>query len=306
MILPIKIYGDHILRVKCTDVPRDYDIKGLIQNMRDTLATTESGVGIAAPQVGIPLRVFLGPNNMEFINFEIISLRGLKKVTYEGCLSIPGLRGGVTRHQKVRIKWYDSDWNLHEQTFKKFPAVLIQHEADHTDGVLYIDKMDDQAERKSLDDRLNALAGLEPAVAPKPYVEPKTFMTDWVELEEYNSKYEPNVGGMISVDTRDFHVTASLAEELKEVKFTEPDIDDSEYMTFDEVRERLMDWRTNASKHGHTRCHINYISDNGKHSYWYKYIRIHRVEKGYIWCDRDSNFNSAAELEKHITFKINW
>jgi peptide deformylase len=153
-VLPIIIYGDSILREKCKDVPKDYDIKKLVGDMKLTLSKIKTGAGLAAPQVGVPLRVFLGPNGQEFINFEITQMKGSNPRQMESCLSIPGVSGNVRRFQKVRIKWYDQDWNLHEKLFKEFDARLIQHEADHTDGILYIDRMDDKKERASLEMKL--------------------------------------------------------------------------------------------------------------------------------------------------------
>lgn len=149
--LPVVIYGTPMLHDKCTDVPKDYNIKGLVQKMRNTLATTRYGVGIAASQVGVPLRVFLGPNNEAFINFEILELKGSRPRAQESCLSIPGVNGYVRRYQKVKIKWFDEDWTEHTKLFKNFDAVLIQHEADHTDGILFIDRMEDKKERASIE-----------------------------------------------------------------------------------------------------------------------------------------------------------
>jgi len=152
-ILPIYIYNDPILREKCIDVPKDFDVKDLVQKMRNTLNTTTRGVGLAAPQVGIPYRVFLGPDDIAFINFEILELKGSKPRDKESCLSMPGISGYVRRHQKVKIKWFDEDWNEHVKLFKNFDSILIQHESDHCDGILYIDRME-KNERDSLEMKL--------------------------------------------------------------------------------------------------------------------------------------------------------
>jgi peptide deformylase len=138
--------GDDILRKKAREVTEiDARIHTLVEDMAETMASSH-GVGIAAPQVGILKRIFLAvPNSEEnetpmvFINPEILHQEG-HQVGEEGCLSVPGFVGTVERPLTVKLKALDIDGNEKVYEFTDFAAVVICHEYDHLEGVLYTDK----------------------------------------------------------------------------------------------------------------------------------------------------------------------
>ena len=152
-ILPIVTYNDPVLREKGKPITDNTpEVQQLIDDMFETMYNGQ-GVGLAAPQIGESLRLFvmdadpftadeegeenLGP--MVFINPEIEPVGDFKTATDEGCLSIPGIRESVTRPETIRVKWLDRDFNPKEQTFSGWPSRVIQHEFDHIEGVLFID-----------------------------------------------------------------------------------------------------------------------------------------------------------------------
>ena len=154
MILPIYLYGQPVLRKEAEDVPRDYpELKQLIDNMFETLVQAE-GCGLAAPQVGLGLRLFIvdGTELAEdypecanfkkvFINPEMVE-RSEEKITYsEGCLSLPGISENVIRPQKIRIRYYDENWQEHEDELSGFDARIVQHEYDHLEGNVFTDRI---------------------------------------------------------------------------------------------------------------------------------------------------------------------
>ena len=154
MILPIYLYGQPVLRKEAEDVPRDYpELKPLIDNMFETLLQAE-GCGLAAPQVGLGLRLFIvdGTELAEdypecanfkkvFINPEMIE-RSEEKITYsEGCLSLPGISENVIRPQKIRIRYYDENCQEHEDELSGFDARIVQHEYDHLEGNVFTDRI---------------------------------------------------------------------------------------------------------------------------------------------------------------------
>ena len=156
MILPITIIGNAVLRKKADPVSKDYpELKEMIANMFETMRKSE-GVGLAAPQVGVSLRLFVidaspmtDDENDTFtktfiracINPEIVEFFGNKVGYNEGCLSVPGLHEDVTRPDGVKVKYYDEDFNLHEETLTGPTARVFQHEFDHLEGVLFTDKV---------------------------------------------------------------------------------------------------------------------------------------------------------------------
>jgi len=150
MILPIQIHGSNVLREMAEeiDINNRPEIDEFISDLIETLRTTKTGVGIAAPQVGKSIRLFilwadrhLGKEPQVFINPEIVTLKGSKKMGQEGCLSVPGVYARVKRHQKVRIKYLDGDWNPQEKLIKGFESVVIQHEYDHLNGKEFFDHL---------------------------------------------------------------------------------------------------------------------------------------------------------------------
>jgi len=157
--LKIRLLGDPVLR----DVSLDISFKDIkkqeTQNLIDKMIIqmkADSGVGLAAPQVGISKRLFVILKGMEknyddikevpqdvFINPEIISKSGEEVLGLEGCLSLPNLYGDVSRSNKIKIKAYDRNGKYFELDLKGFLARVIQHEYDHLEGILFIDRMRD-------------------------------------------------------------------------------------------------------------------------------------------------------------------
>lgn len=150
MILPIRAYGDPVLRKKCTEISKDYPgLKELIQNMFETMRESR-GVGLAAPQIGKDIRLFIVDSTQmydepeEGIRRVFINARKLKEFDEEwayeeGCLSIPNIREDVTRHEKITLHYFDENFEEHTETFDDMTARVIQHEYDHIEGVLFID-----------------------------------------------------------------------------------------------------------------------------------------------------------------------
>jgi peptide deformylase len=161
MILPIVAYGDPVLRKMCSDIEPDYpELDSLIANMWETMYKA-NGVGLAAPQIGQPIRLFLvdtspfaedeelSPEEREelggfkrvFINAKIESESGPKWAFNEGCLSIPDIREDVNRHPEIQVTYLDTDFKARTETFDGLLARVIQHEYDHIEGVLFTDKI---------------------------------------------------------------------------------------------------------------------------------------------------------------------
>lgn len=155
MKFPIVAYGDPILRKKATAIePEEYPhIKELIENMFETMYAAH-GVGLAAPQVGLSMRLFvIDASNFAddepslkdfkkvFINATILEETGEEWSFNEGCLSIPDIREDVSRKAKVKLSYYDEDWKHYEETFSGMAARVIQHEYDHIEGKLFTDKL---------------------------------------------------------------------------------------------------------------------------------------------------------------------
>ncbi|QQR86367.1 MAG: peptide deformylase [Flavobacteriales bacterium] len=159
MILPIRAYGDPVLKKVAADIePGHPGLKQLIADMYETMYEA-SGVGLAAPQIGQSIRLFIvdaspfaedeGLEQEErdflkdfkkvFINPYIVEEEGEEWPFEEGCLSIPGIREEVKRQETIVLQWQDEDFKEHEQEFSGFAARVIQHEHDHLDGKLFID-----------------------------------------------------------------------------------------------------------------------------------------------------------------------
>jgi len=152
MILPIIAYGHPVLKKRCDDVPSDYtDLTLLINNMWETMYNAK-GVGLAAPQIGKSLRLFLVDTvqlekkdeegiKKVFINAEVLHEAGEIWAYEEGCLSIPKLVGDVERQESVTIRYFDEDFMEHEETYIGMNARVIQHEYDHIEGILFTQKL---------------------------------------------------------------------------------------------------------------------------------------------------------------------
>ncbi len=131
-----------LLRKRSREVQEiDDKIITLLDDMQETLKLSK-GVGLAAPQVGILRRVILvdtGDEVLELINPQIIKQSGHQD-SYEGCLSVPGIRGHVDRPKKVTVQGFDREGNLMEYKAQDFVATIFCHETDHLDGILFTDK----------------------------------------------------------------------------------------------------------------------------------------------------------------------
>ncbi len=150
MIFPIVLYGDPVLKKKASEVAEgDESVKEFVDSMYETMYAAQ-GVGLAAPQVGESLRVFVIDTTpmeddeedglkMAFINPIMIDELGEEWAFEEGCLSIPGVRADVNRKPEIRIEYFDENWELHEETFDGMKARVIQHEYDHIEGKLFTD-----------------------------------------------------------------------------------------------------------------------------------------------------------------------
>jgi peptide deformylase len=154
MKLPIVAYGDPVLKKVAIDIDESYpNLSGLIDNMFETMYNA-SGVGIAAPQIGLSIRLFVidatpfGEDEPElenfkkvFINAKIVEQTGEEWKFNEGCLSIPDIREDVSRKEQIVISYYDENFNHHQETYNGLVARVIQHEYDHIEGKLFIDRL---------------------------------------------------------------------------------------------------------------------------------------------------------------------
>ena len=152
MIFPIVAYGSAILRKKTKEIEENSDeLQELLVNMFETMEGS-NGIGLAAPQIGKDLRLFIvDADGIEepgcegfrkvFINARITEETGNPWNFEEGCLSIPHVRGDVMRKPDVTIRYRDENWVEHTETFTGMPARIIQHEYDHIEGILFIDRL---------------------------------------------------------------------------------------------------------------------------------------------------------------------
>jgi peptide deformylase len=161
MILPIVAYGDPVLRKEGKKIDADYPhLKELIANMKETMYNA-SGVGLAAPQIGKDIRLFiidaspfaededlddedratLKTFNKVFINAQILEEEGEEWAFNEGCLSIPDVRQDVFRQPKVTFEYQDEDFKTHTEVLEGLAARVFQHEYDHIEGILFTDKL---------------------------------------------------------------------------------------------------------------------------------------------------------------------
>lgn len=159
MILPIIGYGDPVLRKVGEEITPDYsNLRETIDNMYETMYNA-SGIGLAAPQIGLAIRLFVvdtepfsdSENLTEeeqlqlknfkrtFINAKMIIEEGEEWGFNEGCLSIPDVREDVYRHEKITIEYFDEDFNKKMEVFDGMIARVIQHEYDHIEGILFTD-----------------------------------------------------------------------------------------------------------------------------------------------------------------------
>ncbi len=154
MKYPVTVYGDLLLRKKAKTIDKDHPkLDEIIENMWETMYYSD-GVGLAAPQVGLSIRLFvidassgadeepeLEGFKKVFINPEIIETKGDEWTMNEGCLSLPEIREDVDRPDEVTIKYFDENFEEHTETYKGFAGRVIQHEYDHLEGILFVDHL---------------------------------------------------------------------------------------------------------------------------------------------------------------------
>ena len=161
MILPIVAYGDPVLRKLGKDIDKDHPgLADLVANMWETMYHA-NGVGLAAPQIGKPIRMFLVDTSpfaddeelsekeqkalngfkKVFINVHMVEEIGEEWVFNEGCLSIPDIREDVSRKETITINYVDENFKAHSETYDGLLARVIQHEYDHIEGILFTDKL---------------------------------------------------------------------------------------------------------------------------------------------------------------------
>jgi peptide deformylase len=177
MILPIAAFGSPVLKKLATTIaPNHPDINAIIENMWQTMYNA-NGVGLAAPQIGKAIRLFIvdsiqlaknkeddddikllkNPIKKVFINAVITSRTGDEWAYNEGCLSIPNIREDVFRPAIITIEYFDEKFNKHTDTFDTINARIIQHEYDHIEGVLFTDHLK-PLKRKLLKNKLNDIS----------------------------------------------------------------------------------------------------------------------------------------------------
>ena len=175
MILPIVAYGDPILKKECEEIDENYpNLKQLISDMFETMYKAK-GVGLAAPQIGKNIRLFIvdgspfaedeededdpraeGIENFKkvFINPIIEEENGKEWPFQEGCLSIPKIRENVSRKPDITVSFYDENWELKEESYSGYAARIFQHEYDHIEGILFTDYLS-PLKRKLIQKKLN-------------------------------------------------------------------------------------------------------------------------------------------------------
>ncbi len=170
MILPITAYGDPVLRKKGELITKDYEgLNELIQNMFDTMYNA-NGVGLAAPQVGKSLRLFIADGTpfaedepemanfkKVFINPTMLDEDGQAWKFNEGCLSIPGIREDILRKPDITLRYFNEQFEECEEQFTNLAARIIQHEYDHIEGILFTDKIS-PIKRRLLKNRLDDIS----------------------------------------------------------------------------------------------------------------------------------------------------
>lgn len=171
MILPIYAYGSSVLRKESEEIDEKYtDLEQLINDMFETMNNAE-GVGLAAPQIGNNIRlIVIDGKSMsndfpeeDMGNFKLVLINPIIEEEFgddftfrEACLSLPRVSDEITRPSKIIITYFDKDWNLIEKEFSGIQARIIQHECDHLDGKLWIDRLS-PLKRKLIQSKLNKI-----------------------------------------------------------------------------------------------------------------------------------------------------
>lgn len=169
MILPIYLYGQPVLREVAKDIDPSYPgLKELVADMYETMDHAD-GVGLAAPQIGLPIRVVVidldvlsdsMPEYKDFrrtyINAHIIETGEEMVSMEEGCLSLPGIHENVKRPTRIHVRYMDEDFNEHDEWVEGYLARVMQHEFDHLEGKMFIDHLS-PLRRQMLRGKLNAM-----------------------------------------------------------------------------------------------------------------------------------------------------
>ena len=169
MILPIYVYGQPVLRKVAEDINPDYpNLKELIDNMFETIDNAD-GVGLAAPQIGLPIRVVTV--DLDVLSEDYPEFKGFRKVYInahiletsddlvsmeEGCLSLPGIHESVKRSNKIRVKYLDENLVEHDEVVEGYLARVMQHEFDHLEGKMFIDHLS-PLRKQRIKGKLNAM-----------------------------------------------------------------------------------------------------------------------------------------------------
>ncbi len=155
MTLPIYIYGQPVLRKVAEDITPDYpQLKELISDMWDTLAESE-GIGLAAPQIGRAIRLVI--IDLDVISDDLPEYKGFRQVfinahiveyddketnsSEEGCLSLPAIHEKVVRPTRIHVQWQDENFEQHDEWIEGYLARVMQHEFDHLDGKMFVDRI---------------------------------------------------------------------------------------------------------------------------------------------------------------------
>lgn len=170
MILPIYLYGNPVLRKKSVDINKDYpNLDKLIENMFETMYKAD-GIGLAAPQIGLNINLItidanvLAKDEPELEGFKKVFIN--PKITFntedtiaieEGCLSVPGINESVNRIDNLTIEYFDKDFNKITENLKGYPAIIIQHEYDHLNGIMFVDKIS-PIKKRFIKTKLNNIA----------------------------------------------------------------------------------------------------------------------------------------------------
>ena len=154
MILPMYLYGQPVLRKTATPISNDYpDLQTLISDMFETMYKSD-GIGLAAPQIGLSIRVIvidaspladdfpeLADSKLTLINPQILAADGDDVTAEEGCLSLPGVHENVTRKNRIHITYFDEQWQAHDELVEGYLARVMQHEYDHLEGHVFTDRI---------------------------------------------------------------------------------------------------------------------------------------------------------------------
>ena len=169
MILPIYVYGQPVLRKIAEDITPDYpNLKELISNMFETMDHAD-GVGLAAPQIGLPIRVVVIDLDVlsedfpeykgfrkAYINAHIHEVAGDEEDMEEGCLSLPGIHENVKRFNRIHVTYLDENLEEHDEIVEGYLARVMQHEFDHLEGKMFIDHIS-ALRKQMIKGKLNAM-----------------------------------------------------------------------------------------------------------------------------------------------------